>query len=485
MPLRIENHVLIGHGFFTGTIHTDVLIGWMHSSSQPVAQPFSGDFSQAFAALVSQESWQEECRNRGPRGGGKPKLSGWQWLMGKVFHVMAGTGTFADHVKQVTGISISDSALSQRGASFGWELVAATLSTALRPLADPSIHADAFHRGLRLIALDGTRMDLRNTVAMKAGAVKNRCWRGDGEPAFAHLCGVVLVELASHQPLAAAFGWENQGELTLARKACAGKALPPGSLLLGDRLFGTPSLIHELLPGLESGGGGLLLRVRSNLNSRVLEKLGDGSRLVEVKVADTGTGKPAGLLRLREIHAEVRAGAKDEPQPLRLWTSLLDSQEHPAMKLAELYAMRWEQELFFRELKSHLHGGRNLLDGQTPESAAQEALALLLAAALIARQRMAVASGAGVEIRRVSFAKVLDATVALCRVMEAGQGLVEDDIKAEWTRRMLEQLVTTALIQKRKPRSCQRGLRQPVQNWPKIKNPTSTPLIKTISITNP
>jgi hypothetical protein len=402
--------------------------------------------------------------------------------MGKVFHTMAGPGTFAHHMRQVTGISISDSALSQRGSSIGWELVAAILPAVLRPLADPHQHPDAFHGGMRLIALDGTRLDLRNTAAMKGRAVKNRCWRGDGEPAFAQLCGVVLVELASHQPLAAAFGWKNQGELTLARQACAGGNLPPGSLLLGDRLFGTPSLIHQLLPGLESGGGGLLLRVRSNLNSRVLEKLDDGSLLVEVKVADTVTGRPAGVLRLREIHAEVASSAKDKPGALRLWTSLLDPAAHPALRLAELYAMRWEQELFFRELKSHLHGKGNLLDAQTPESAAQEALAMLLAAALVARQRMAVAAEAGVEIRRVSFAKVLDATVALCRVLEIGHDLVSDEARAEWTRRVLSELAGSALIQKRKPRSCQRGLRQPVQNWPKIKAPTSTPLVKTITI---
>ena len=90
--------------------------------------------------------------------------------MTKVFHVMAGTGNFADHVKQITNISISNSALSQRGASVGWELVAAALQSVLRPLADPQAHPDSFHQGLRLIALDGTRFNLCNTAAMKERA---------------------------------------------------------------------------------------------------------------------------------------------------------------------------------------------------------------------------------------------------------------------------------------------------------------------------
>lgn len=448
--------------------------------------PFSGDFCASFADLLDEDTCHEIFQNHGPRGGGLPKLSGWQWLMGKVFHVMAGAGNFADHVKQSTGIPISNSALSQRGASVGWELVAVALQSVLRPLADPQEHPDAFHQGLRLIALDGTRFNLCNTSAMKARAVKNRCYRGDGEPAFAQLCSMVVVELGTHQPLAATFGWENQGELTLARRACAPGTLPPSSLLLGDRLFGTPSLMHELLPELESSGGGLLLRVKANMKSRLVEVLADGSRLVDVEVRDTETRKLIRVLRLREIHAEVRVeDGKGKPLEIRLWTNLLEAALHPARTLVELYAMRWEHELFYRELKSHLHGGGNLLKAQTPESAAQEALAMMMAASLIARQRAVVAARAGVGMRRVSFAKVLDATVALCRVLEIGRDLIDDQARAEWIRRVLEELAVTALIPKRKPRSCARGLRQPTQNWPKIKNPTSKPLIKTITLTNP
>jgi hypothetical protein len=458
----------------------------MPAASTASPPRFFGNFAASFAALLDDETCAEIFDRHGPRGGGLPKLSGWQWLMAKAFHVMAGTGNFADHVKQITGISISNSALSQRGASVGWELVAVALRSVLRPLADLQEHPDAFHQGLRLIALDGTRFNLSNSAAIKAKAVKTRCHRGDGEPAFAQLCSVVLVELGTHQPLAAAFGWENQGELTLAREACAPDSLPPRSLLLGDRLFGTPSLIHELLPELESTGGGLLFRVKDNMKSRVAEVLPDGSRVVDVEVRDTKTRKLIQIERLREIHAEVRVdGGKGKPLKIRLWTNLLDIAAHPARQLVELYAMRWEHELFYRELKSHLHGGGNLLRAQTPESAAQEALALMMAASLIARQRAAVAGEAQVEMRRVSFAKVLDATVALCRVLEIGRDLIDDQARNEWVRRILQELAVTAVIPKRKPRSCSRGLRQTTQAWPKIKNPTSKPLVKEIILTNP
>jgi hypothetical protein len=151
----------------------------------------------------------------------------------------------------------------------------------------------------------------------------------------------------------------------------------------------------------------------------------------------------------------------------------------------ELYASRWEEELFFRELKSHLHGRDNLLDAQTPETAAQEVLAMLLAASLVAMQRDAVAQRADVEVLRVSFSKVLHKTAALCELLSLGADLIAKDALAAWIERVLEDLQTHALIQKRKPRSCPRSLRQPTKDWPKTKSASSKPLIKQIVIPNP
>lgn len=455
----------------------------MQSAPIPSPPAFAGDFVHLFERLLPPHVAAEIFLSHGPRGGGLPKLSGWQWLMAKVFHVMSPLGDFAGHVKQITGTLISNSALSQRGASIGWELVAEVLPRALAPLAEAQAQPDAFYQGLRLAAVDGTSHNLRNTPAMKARAVKSRCRGRSGEPAFARLGSVVLVELGTHQPLAAAFGWENQGELTLARQVCAQGAIPPRTLLLGDRLYGVPSLIHEILPGLERDGGALLFRTKENMKSRLVKVLPDASRLIDVDVHHPQTRKLQGTLRLRDIGAEVSFEGREKPVTLRLWTTLLDHEAHPALVLVELYATRWEHELFYRELKSHLHGRANLLDAQTPETAAQEALALLMAAAVIARQRAAVASAAGVVMRKISFAKVLDATVALCRVMELGRDLIDEDARAEWTRRVLAELTVTARIPDRKPRSCDRGLRQPAQNWRKIRQPTSIPLVKKIALT--
>ena len=81
---------------------------------------------------------------------------------------------------------------------------------------------------------------------------------------------------------------------------------------------------------------------------------------------------------------------------------LIDEMQDPATALVELDASRWEEELFFRELKSHLHGRDNLLDAQPPETAAREVLAMLLAASLVAMQREVVRAPDGNGVQTVA-----------------------------------------------------------------------------------
>jgi hypothetical protein len=447
--------------------------------------PFFSDFSRAFSGLLSEACCQLIFALHGPRGGGAAKLSAWQWIMARVYHEFARSGTFSANVKTITRVTISDGALSQRALSIGWELIDEILPAVLRPLADPARHPGAFHGGYRLAAFDGTRFNLRNTQAINAEAIKNRCSKGSGVPAFAQLLGVVLVELGLHQPLAAAFGWQGEGELTLARKILARQSLPDRCLILADRLFGIPSLMWELIPMLEKSASAVLFRVKSNLKVTRVRQLGDGSWLVSIPVIKPGTRLKIGTLLLREIHAGIHYEGGAKPLAMRLWTSLLDEKEHPAAALVDLYASRWDEELFFRELKSHLHGRNNLLDAQTPETAAQEVLAMLLAAALVAMQREVVAERAGVEVLRISFAKVLHKTAALCELLAVGGDLIGAEALTKWIERILHDLQTSALIQKRKPRSCPRTLRQPTKDWPKTKTASSKPLMKTIVFTNP
>ncbi len=86
--------------------------------------------------------------------------------------------------------------------------------------------------------------------------------------------------------------------------------------------------------------------------------------------------------------------------------------------------------LLFCELKSHLHDRGNLLDAQSPETAAREVLAMLLAASLVAMQREDVARRAGVEVLRIRFVKVYQKSSALFELRAVGADLIPPEALA-------------------------------------------------------
>src|SRR5207247_7631259 len=107
---------------------------------------------------------------------------------------------------------------------------------------------------------------------------------------------------------------------------------------------------------------------------------------------------------------------------VRLWTSLLDARRHPARRLIELYAQRWEIELTVHEWKVEMRDG-DRLGSYTVETAAQEIAALLLAHAVLVEMRCATSERAEVELLRISFGTTLRLVQALWTVLQIGQGL--------------------------------------------------------------
>src|SRR5207245_1309110 len=107
----------------------------------------------------------------------------------------------------------------------------------------------------------------------------------------------------------------------------------------------------------------------------------------------------AETMQVREIYATIRRRGH-RAVGLRLWTSLPVG-EASAQELVHLYMSRWEQELYFRELKWHL-GVNDLLRSQTPETAAQEVAAMIIGSSLIAHERAKLKPGEELQ-HRVSF----------------------------------------------------------------------------------
>ncbi len=397
------------------------------------------------------------------RRGRRPRVPLGRVLPALVFHFMNAAGTLAEHFAQLLDDSLADSSLSERRTRLPWEVFRELMRLGLRPLAQAARQPEAFWRGWRLVALDGTQFSLTNTPQIKATTRKAKSRRG--RAAFAKITTGVLLELGLHNPLAAVVGRGGQSEWALALELLA--QLPAQALLLADRLHGCAAFVAAAQAACAKVGSHFLMRARPQIKVQVAKRFKDGSRLVRVPVRQKG--KPRLItqwLELREIRVRVqRPGHR--AQELRLWTSLLDPRSAPATELRELYARRWEHELYYRELKHQLRKSE-VLQSHTLETGAQEIAAVVLASALLARERARAAAGQ-TPVLRVSFVKTLELLRPLWLTLALGGDLLSARQQRQLTERFLERAGRYVTQRRRRPRSCPRAVRQPVSGWPRLR----------------
>lgn len=433
------------------------------AKTDEVGRGESPGFVAAFMQRVCAEQWKHIAAGTGPRRGPAAAVPLPQLLMGLVYHFLSGRGYLSEHLRQLFGVDYSDSAASERRQALPWEVFARLMRAVLRPLATKKAHPEAFYRGWCLVAIDGVQFSLNNTPNIKRESRKAKSRRG--RAAFAKMGASVLLELGLHNPLAAVIGRHQESESSLSRRLLA--QLPKGCLLLGDRLHGYGAFLAPVLDRCLEVGSHFLIRIQQRVAARTVQRLKDGSRLVEVAVRDQRHNhRILRQIRLREIEVQLkRRGFRT--QSLRLWTSLLDWRKAPAMELAQLYTRRWEQELYFRQLKSDLRRSERL-QSQTMETAAQEIAAWIIASALLAQERARAAKGVA-PVLRVSFGKLLDLLQPLWLVLSLGGDLLNDRLQRGLTERVLEE-AAKCLTPKRRTRSCPRAVRQPIGQWPRLKD---------------
>ena len=406
------------------------------------------------------------------RRGRHARVSLGNLLSALVFHLMHTTGTLGEHFAMLHEDALCDSACSDRRTRLPWQVFADLMRRALRPLASLRRHPDAFWRGWRLVALDGTQFSLTNTPqlkgAIKKGAIKKNKSRR-GQAAFAKMGVGVLLELGLHNPLGAVIGHRGQTEWEMARSLLA--QLPKALLLLADRLHGCAAFAVEALAACQRVGGHFLIRARKDIQARTVKLFKDGSRLIRVPVRKKGSSKVIlQWLELREVRVQVQRRGF-QTQDLRLWTSLLDPRTAPAGELAELYARRWEHELYYRELKRQLRKGP-VLQSHTVMTGAQEIAAMIVASAMLAGERARAAAGQ-VAVLRVSFLKTLALMRPLWLVLALGDDLLSEDQKRQLTERFQEQL-RLCQSRPRRVRSCPRAVRQTLSKWPRLRENKSS-----------
>ena len=385
-----------------------------------------------------------------------PVITAVELIQGLVFHVVAPAGSLARHVKQLTGKAITDGALAQRRAHLPPAVFQELMAAALRPKAEPTRDPDAFYHGLRLCGVDGSLFSVTNTPQIKKQMRKARTRRG--RAAFPKVGAVVLLELGLHNPLAAALGANGESEMALARQVFA--AQPARSLLLGDRYYGVAAVLVDL-PAAEERH--FLARAKASLKRRFVAGCPDGSALVEIR-----SGQKKRLVRA--IVGRVQRGGRGAGPTVRLWTTLLDWRLHPAAELLALSARRWEQEVFYKELKVNTRATPSL-QSHTPWTAVQEIAALILAYAVLVDYRVEAAAAAQVGVLRISFIKTLQVVQGLWQFRQVAADLLSPAQVRLLRRRSLQQ-IADRVSPKRRARSCPRALRQPVSSWPRLRKNT-------------
>jgi hypothetical protein len=420
-------------------------------------------FTKSFDQAIRPSKLKNICREYGPVPRGRITIELHDLIKCLVFHFFKGSGNLAANVATLIKKTISDSALSQRRVPLPWQLFKDLLSVALASKADPKKHPEAFYKGFRLIAMDGTKFSVGNTPQILSRLSKASARRL--KAAFAKLGACVLVELGLHNPVAAALGLHGESEIALAVELL--NQLPQKSLLLLDRLYGVGAHLAQIVKACQTNGGHVLARARLGLKAKVLEVFNDGSARAQIKLREKGkkNGKVIGHMEVREIRGRVKRGNQAWVE-VRFWTDLMDWEQYPAAELLKLYASRWEHEIYYKELKIEMRNA-DLLNSHTVETAAQEVAALLIASSLVVGERIRVAAMAQTSVLRISYGKTLCWVRSLWCVLEAGQGALNAKQIEKLIRKTLKQIAAQALPIRR-ARSCPRKVRQPVGSWPRL-----------------
>lgn len=331
--------------------------------------------------------------------------------------------------------------------------------TAAQNQPEPTFH------GLRVWGIDGVDFTLQDTA--KNVEFFGRPGASRGVAAFPKMKAVALVSANTHQIRDCVFAPYKASERVLAEKLL--KHLGSADLLLEDRGFPSISLLERYL----QTGFHFLVRINANWKPKILKNLGPGDNLVEVsgklstdKYKRNRKGKKRQVwrtikLKLRLI--EYRIGDKEL---VRLVTDLLDPEVYPALELAIFYHQRWENELSYDELKTHLVTVNNgTLDtdfrSKTPVGVLQEAYGMLIAYNLIRGLMVEAAALRQISPLEISFVGTLEVIKSTIPQFEAASLLRYPYL----TRRLLNDIAESLIDRPRRKRIYPRKVKVKMSNF--------------------
>jgi hypothetical protein len=350
------------------------------------------------------------------------------------------------------------SALCLARQRLGAEPVAWLHEHVVRPLATPDTPG-AFYKGLRLMAIDGTTMDVWDCRKNEEAFGRPNSGRGVG--AFPQVRKVALVELGTHVEVAITVSGIRIGEPTLVRDLW--ERVPSDALLIRDRGF----FSYEDWKTLDSRGIRMLSRVSKSLILKPIKTLADGSCLTKIYPSPDDRARDRHGIVVRVIKYTIddpqRTGHQEEHL---LMTNLLDCERHPWLDLVTLYHERWEEELVYDEQKTHQDPIRAekpaQLRSETPEGVLQEIYALSLGHFVIRALMFEAAREEALDVDRLSFTGCF--RILQCRLPECDTH--SSETFNAWLKSLFREM-REEHVPPRRNRINPRVIKRQISHWPK------------------
>lgn len=257
------------------------------------------------------------------------------------------------------------------------------------------------YRGMSLHAVDGTCMRVQDTDENFAFFGKPGGRGGSNDAGYPQLRLAALLNLSTRLISDLRFGPYSTSEQHLASQLWTN--LPPTSLTILDRGFVNYAVFASLFD--RGDDRHFLVRMRADMKPQLTVELPDGSWLATLKPSTTLCAADPGVRAA--IQGRVIGYEHPDGKPGRLFTTLCDHEQYPAHELVELYHERWEIEIAFDELKTHMHERRESLRSKKPEGVQQEVWGLLLVYNLVRREMLLAAEAHELEPKRISFRNAL------------------------------------------------------------------------------
>ena len=306
--------------------------------------------------------------------------------------------------------SVASSSISNARGRIGPEPLKVLFEGTGRKWAHQAAQDDSW-RGLGLYASDGTTFRVQDTEVNRStyGSPSGK----NGSASYPQLRLVAVLAARSHLICAVNFGpyqGKQTGEQALMKPLW--DEVPDNSLIIVDKGFFDLGPLY--LFQIKRENRHWLVPAKKNTRWKTIKKFADGDELVELNLSDDARKKYPGLpssMRARAIFYQ-----HGDHEPRWLLTSLVNPDEYPAQEVIELYHERWEAEIGYDEIKTHMLERKEALRSKSPERVSQELWGILIAYNLIRLKMREAASYYNVPANRISFRHSLQLIRIFCLI---------------------------------------------------------------------